>query len=210
MEDHLVKTARRHILVTLAWVGLLAGHPAWAADLWSAPTALPDGRASQTMAPGTTVVSTTGTATEGAPISPASTTVHGEVIPPGERSNPANSDIMPDFGQSLVGEHQMPIGSMSIFGDGAAPACEFCGGGNCLPPDWTVVNSAALMAVSRAATNGWGRLRCPPVRSPPAALSSPTAASKPRKTSISTSTTRSRARPWKPTALVSPSAPPGA
>ena len=31
-----------------------------------------------------------------------------------------------------------------------------CGGGNCLPPDWTVVNSASLMAVSRASNQRLG------------------------------------------------------
>ena len=42
---------------------------------------------------------------------------------------------MPDGDPSVVGEHQMPIGGM--FGDTPPAACEFCGGGGCLPPPWT-------------------------------------------------------------------------
>ena len=40
MEDSLVKIAIRHILVTLAWVGLLLGHRALAQD-WTGPSNVP-------------------------------------------------------------------------------------------------------------------------------------------------------------------------
>ena len=124
MEDHLVKTARRHILVTLAWVGLLAGHRAWPLIFGQRPL-----RRRMVEPPRCARHNRRINHRHGDDrcqlITPALTSVQGEVIPPGERANLGTLESMPDFGQSLVGEHQMPIGSMSIFGDGAVPACEF-------------------------------------------------------------------------------------
>ena len=122
MEDSLVKIALRHILVALAWVGLLVGHQALAGD-WAAPGNAPAGPAYEGVPPGATV----------APV--------------------AQSD------PSVVGQHQDPIGG--IFGDTPPGACEFCGGGNCLPPTWSVQNSIAVVGMTRAADQTLGKNSLP-------------------------------------------------
>ncbi len=122
MKDNLVKTAIRHILVTLAWVGLLLGRGALASD-WAAPSNAPAGQAYEVVPPGTAV----------APV--------------------AEND------PSVVGERQPPIGG--VFGDTPPAACEFCGGGGCLPPTWSVQNSVEVMAVSRAADQALGKNSLP-------------------------------------------------
>jgi len=111
MEDSLVKIAIRHILVTLAWVGLLLGRWASASD-WAAPRSERVGQAYEVVPPSATI----------APV--------------------AENDL------SVVGEHQMPIGG--VFGDTPPAACEFCGGGGCLPAKWTFDSSLVIFDSSRA------------------------------------------------------------
>ena len=48
----------------------------------------------------------------------------------------------------------MPVGG--LFGDTPPAACEFCGGGGCLPPTWSFNTSVAVMAMSRAANQTLG------------------------------------------------------
>jgi hypothetical protein len=117
MEDSLVKIAIRHILVTLAWVGLLLGHRVSAQDWVTSNTP------------------------------PASSAY--EVIPRGSSGTAAEGSD-----SSVIGEHQVPIGG--IFGDTPPAACEFCGGGGCLPPTWTFESSVGVIAVSRANNNELG------------------------------------------------------
>ncbi len=124
MEDRLVKTAIRHILVTLAWVGLLLGQRAWAQGPqdWVTPSAKPVGQASQATGPGVSNV-------------------------------PIEGD------SSVVGENQPPIGG--VFGDTPPGACEFCGGGACLPPTWAVQPSVSVWAMSRANNQRLGAYSLP-------------------------------------------------
>lgn len=82
-----------------------------------------------------------------------------EVIPPGVRPKPPTPDKAADPDPSTVGENQSPIGG--VFGDKPAGACEFCGGGNCLPPTWSVVNSAAVMAMTRPVDQRLGTYSLP-------------------------------------------------
>ena len=80
---------------------------------------------------------------------------------------------------SVVGEHQMPIGGM--FGDTPPAACEFCGGGGCLPPTWTVETSIAVMAMSRAGNQRLGTNSLPAGPLPAGSITvTNTAASPPR------------------------------
>ena len=116
-----MKIAIRHILLTLAWVGLLVGHRAWAQD-WATP--------------------------QPTPASPA------EIIPPGKTKNPPTPDSMSDAGPSVVGEHQPPVGG--TFGDTPPAACEFCGGGGCLPPTWMIENSVEVIAMTRPSNRTLG------------------------------------------------------
>jgi len=124
MENSRVKIAIRHTLVTLAWVGLL---------LLSRQAMAADGdwQGSQTI--------------------PSNQL---EVVPPGEKGSSPPPASLPDSDQSVVGEHQMPIGG--VFGDTPPAACEFCGGGGCLPPTWSVESSLAVMAMSRPADQRLG------------------------------------------------------
>jgi hypothetical protein len=114
MEDRLVKIAIRRILGTLAWVGLLVGHRAWAqsSEDWATPRPTREARA------------------EGGP-------AQGRA-----------ADKMPDSSASVIGETQMPIGG--IFGDTPPAACEFCGGGGCLPPIWSAETTVGAIGMSRA------------------------------------------------------------
>ena len=133
MEDRLVRIAIRHILVTLAWVGLLAGHRTLADD-WAASSVEPVGPAYEAVWPGTTVMSTTAASMA--------------TVAPVEQNGPL-----------VVGEHQMPIGG--LFSDTPPPACEFCGGGNCLPPTWNIENSISVIAMSRANNQRLGAYSLP-------------------------------------------------
>jgi hypothetical protein len=72
----------------------------------------------------------------------------------GEWLNTPAPDSAYDPDSPVVGEHATPVGG--LFGDGAAPACEWCGGGSCLPPTWTVDTSLALMNLSRPASERLG------------------------------------------------------
>ncbi len=126
-----MKIALRHILVALAWVGLLVGRHALAGD-WSAPGNGPPGQ--QTY--------------ESVPAPPSATNSSAAAPPP-----------MPDSDSSVVGEHQDPIGG--VFGDTAPGACEFCGGGGCLPPTWSIETSIKVMAMSRAADQFLGKNSLP-------------------------------------------------
>lgn len=56
----------------------------------------------------------------------------------------------PDNGDSIVGEQEPSDG---LFGESMPSVCEFCGGGNCLPPDWSVDASAVIIAASRPANH---------------------------------------------------------
>ena len=77
-----------------------------------------------------------------------------EIVSPGERQYLSADDSSPDAAPSVVGEHQMPIGG--AFGDTPPAACEFCGGGGCLPPTWSIEPSVSLMAISRPANQRLG------------------------------------------------------
>ena len=61
----------------------------------------------------------------------------GQVIPE------AASDDQPP----VVGDESMPIGG--VFGDQVPGACEYCGGGNCLPPCWSIQPSFSVISLSR-------------------------------------------------------------
>ena len=77
-----------------------------------------------------------------------------EAVPPGNRPKPPMPDSLPDPDPSVVGEHEMPVGG--VFGDSPPPACEFCGGGNCLPPAWYAEPSVAVLGMTRAANQRLG------------------------------------------------------
>ena len=139
MEDNLVKIAIRHILVTLAWVGLLLGHRAWADD-WAASRRESAGQVYEVVPPGATTASA-------ADSNPSAIGGHFQ---PTAGTNATTADSDP----SIIGEHQMPIGG--VFGDGIGPACELCGGGNCLPSAWSVEPSVAVIAMSRAGNQRLG------------------------------------------------------
>ncbi len=126
MEDSLVKIAIRHILVTLAWVGLLLGHRALAQD-WATPQPPPEGQA--------------------------------KALSAGDKPQPPMPDSMPNAAPSVVGEHQMPIGGM--FGDTPSDVCEWCGGGNCLPPQWAIESSVGVIGMSRAGNLTLGKNSLP-------------------------------------------------
>ncbi len=152
MEDSLVKVAIRHILVTLAWVGLLMGHRAMAQDS-AVPGQImtgqaPVGPSGGVVPPGTTLLPPSTTAVPpGAIPNPATYPI--SEVPPGATAVPPGTTTAPvaESDPSVVGEHQSPIGG--LFGDTPPGACGICGGGNCLPPDWAVENSIAVMALSR-------------------------------------------------------------
>ncbi len=116
----------RHILISLLWVGLLTGGFASAAD-WARPD-----RSVQTSA---------------------------ESVPaPAGRATGATSDgrtaAASDYragdegGDDVIGATEEP--AQGMFGDGSPAACEFCGGGNCIPPTWSLESSVAVIGTSKA------------------------------------------------------------
>ena len=53
----------------------------------------------------------------------------------------------------------MPIGG--VFGDTPPAACEFCGGGGCFPPTWSVETGPAVIAVTRPVNQRLGTISLP-------------------------------------------------
>ena len=122
-----MRIATRHILMTFACAGLLyCGKAATAADAGS----YGQSASAETLPAGPSQPS----------IAPAN---GGNVTAPGYRSGP-------DDGDNLVGEHEPSDG---LFGESMPSVCEFCGGGNCLPPAWSVDPAVALVASSRPANH---------------------------------------------------------
>jgi len=132
-----VKITVRHILMAVAWGGLLLGHRALGNDSnWAVPDA---------------------SAHAGAEVIPAGPE---QATEPNARRNvgPAPDQVGSNDG-GVVGEHESPANG--IFGDEAPAVCEFCGGGNCLPPEWSLDTSVQLMATSRAGDRVLGTTSLP-------------------------------------------------
>ncbi len=134
-----MKIAMRHILMTLVWVGLLAGRSVladdsnWAGSLDGASEAAP----------------------EVIPAGPAGA-AHSSALPDGTRGNISHDHAtsMPgavadgDRDDAVVGAYEAP--GQGLFGDRPPDVCEFCGGGNCIPAPWTVDAAVQLMSTTRA------------------------------------------------------------
>jgi hypothetical protein len=150
MEESPVKFAIRRTLAGLVWFGLLFGRQTSADDSWgqNLPKAAIGGTTADSNVSGGTISG--GSASGGGlrdTVTPRMDS-RGEVVSPGSVINGAGGDYRaePD---SVVGEHQPPIGG--LFSDTVPGVCEWCGGGNCLPPKWSVESSLAVMAMSRPA-----------------------------------------------------------
>jgi hypothetical protein len=136
-EDSLVKIAIQRILITLVVFGLLLGHRASADESgWQTPEPKDQSQKDQ-----------------GQKDQSQKDQSQTDAIPIADRVIPRPPASQPDD-TSVVGEHQMLIGG--VFGDTPAPACEFCGGGGCLPPTWSVDTSLGLMSLSRPADQRLG------------------------------------------------------
>ena len=122
-----MKIATRHILMTFVCAGLLyGGKAAAAADAGSYGRSA----SAETMPAG--------------PAQPAGIPTNGgTAATPDYRSGPGDGD-------NIVGEEEPSSG---LFGESMPPVCEFCGGGNCQPPAWSVDASAQLVASSRPANH---------------------------------------------------------
>ena len=121
----------RHISMTLVWFGLLTGGLAAAAD-W----AVPDNRAASSSA-------------ETVPAGPARPA-------DGHTSVGRYGDVSDD---TVVGATEEP--AQGLFGEASPPACEFCGGGNCLPPAWSVDASIQIIGTARSNNRTLGILSLP-------------------------------------------------
>ena len=108
--------------MTLVWVGLLEGGFASAAD-WARPDRSGD-------APAESVPTPAGTVSNGR-----------AAAAPDYRAGD-------DGGDDVIGSTEEP--AQGMFGDGSPAACEFCGGGNCIPPTWMLETSVGVIGTSKA------------------------------------------------------------
>ncbi len=82
-----------------------------------------------------------------------------ETIAPGAPRPTKDYGPMPDYrsgpddGDSVIGQEEPSDG---LFGDSASPACEFCGGVNGMPPQWSVDAAPQVIASSRPANKTLG------------------------------------------------------
>jgi hypothetical protein len=109
--------------MTLLGAGLLQSGFAWAAD-WARPDRLADSSAEAVPTP-------TGRA--------ANAMSSGRPTAVDYRSG--------DDSDEVVGQNEEPQG---MFGDGEPPACEFCGGGNCVPAPWSLDAAVSVIGTSKA------------------------------------------------------------
>jgi len=119
-----VKFTTRHTLIALTWVGLLVGQRAFGHDNWATPDS---------------------GATAGAEAIPAGPEAARSGTSAGETTSRAPAPVADD--ESVIGAQEAP--ASGIFGDTPPPVCEFCGGGNCLPPEWSIEADIQIMASSR-------------------------------------------------------------
>src|SRR5262249_30100183 len=90
----------------------------------------------------------------------------GEVVAPpaghamNSGTSTGRSSTMPDYragdegGEDVIGENEEP--AQGMFGDSAPPACEFCGGGNCIPPTWSLETSVSVIGTSKGSSRTLG------------------------------------------------------